>query len=73
MELDWPDHEGHPRFPRHSALKLLAGHAVGLAILYEDRARLEPVEIHVVTFAFFMEPLDPFETAWAGTVVVFPA
>ena len=73
MESDRLDHEGHAGFPRLTDLQLLAGHAVGLAVFDKVRACFEPVEIHAMAFAFFMKQLDPFETAWAGAVVVFAA
>ena len=73
MEADRLDHEGHAGFPRLADLQFLAGHAVGLAVFDKVRACFEPVEIHAMAFAFFVEQLDPFETAWTGAVVVFAA
>ena len=73
MELDWFDHEGHLRFPCHADLQLLAWHAVSLAVFDEIGARFEPKKIHMMAHAVRTEQLDPFKTAWTGTIVVFTA
>ena len=63
----------HAGFTGHSALQLLAGQVVALAVLDEHSAGLDKAEGHVGIHAFLPERLDPIKIAGAGTIIVFAA